>query len=147
MVFFFFFFFAVVHNLLDLPRCLQHHDHLYQLTTGPGPHFHRHHCPRDDTIITKIIKTKNHETMKPTGRLNNQTTKKPYSPQVSSKTTTFHLYESSWQKQLKEAISNWTSGCDAPQKIGKTAVMKLNKTVNEKQQMDIILTLHWLFFS
>ena len=83
-------------------------------------------------VITKIVKTKYHETMKPTERLKNQPTKKPYSPQVSRKTTTFYLHEISWQKQLKKAISNWTFGCDAPQKIGKTAVMECKRNCKRK---------------
>ena len=70
--------------------------------------------------------------MKPTERLKNQPTKKPYSPQVSRKTTTFYLHEISWQKQLKKAISNWTFGCDAPQKIGKTAVMECKRNCKRK---------------
>ena len=83
-------------------------------------------------VITKIAKTKNHEKMKATERLKNQPTKKPYSPQVSRKTTTFYLHESSWLKQLKESISNWISGCNAPQKIGKTAVMKCKQNCKWK---------------
>ena len=82
--------------------------------------------------IAKMIKTKNNETIKATGRLNNRPTKKPYSCQVSSKTTTFNLHESSWQKQLMEAISNWTSGCDTPQKIGKTTIMKCKRNCKRK---------------
>ena len=122
--------FEVVHNLLAFHCYLHRHDHLYQMNIGPVCPFHYYHCPR--MIITKIIKTKNHETMKPMGRLKNRPTKKPYSSQVSSKTTTFYLHRSSWQKQLKEAISNWTCGCNTPQKIGKTAVMKCKWNCKQK---------------
>ena len=67
--------FAVVHDLLAF-QC-----YLHQLNIHPVRLFHLHHCP---LIITKI-KTKNHERMKPTGRLKNRSTKKPYSPHVSIK--------------------------------------------------------------
>ena len=82
-------------------------------------------------VITKIVKTK-YETMKPTERLKNQPTKKPYSPQVSRKTTTFYLHEITWQKQLRKVISNWTFGCNAPQKICKTAVMECKRNCKRK---------------
>ena len=122
--------FVVVHDLLVLHRYLHHHDHLHQLNIRPVRLFIS--IIVRGRIITKTIKTKNHETTKPTGMLKNRPTKKPYSTQVLSETTTFYLHESSWQKQLKEAISNSTSECDAPLKIGKTAVMKCKRNCKRK---------------
>ena len=109
-----------------LSSFVHHHDHLHRLNIHPVRPFCLHHCPRQNHHY--LIKNKNQETMKPTGKLKNRSTKKPYSPQISSKTTTFYLHESWWQKQLKEAILYWTSGCKAPQKIGKTTVIKCKRS-------------------
>ena len=99
--------FVVVHDLLVLHWYLHRHDHLHQLNIRPVCLFIS--IIVQGRIITTTVNMKNHETAKPTERLKNRPTKKPYSTQVLSKTTTFYQHESSWQKQLTNGYNTYTS--------------------------------------